>query len=267
MAENLPFTPNMDQYCRFPKKQHCRWSQVGCWPGTEVLLNARRCHPPSCTASTIITSWHPDNFTTTVSVTSSCTTSTTSTSATSSHLDNNSATSVYHLSYIATTVCLLLLLCDTTLPPPTLVRPLLLLTTHWLPIVHSVPTHSTHIWSSYCLSSSIVLTSPSSHTYLIQTAPTTSTCTADYLPVSDCSSLLPISFLPHPDSSWHILHPTTCYCDHTPWSPPTSHDAHIRYESIIIASEFTIPYITVLHLKSILYMQRCHYSNVHKKIN
>ena len=248
MAENLPLTPNMEQYCRCLKKQHCWWSRAGCRPGTELLLNTRHCHPPSCTASTIITSWHPDDFTTTVSVTRSCNTSTTTTtvtacaSFTSTDLDDSTHW-VYYPSYTATSACLL---CDTILPCPTLVCPLLLPTTHWQPIAYSIPTHFIHIWSSYCLSSSVLLTTPSSHIYLIQTFPAISTNTADYPPLCNYAPSVPISSL---HSSRHIVRPTRGYCDHTSSPSLTRNHTCIKYESII-TPEISI-FCTVFYLNSV----------------
>ena len=78
-------------------------------------------------------------------------------------------------------------------------------------------------WSSYCISSSIILTTLSSHTYLIQTSPAISTCTADYHPASNWILSVPI---------WHITHPTTSYCDHTHWPFPIN-NTHFWYESNI----------------------------------
>ena len=166
---------------------------------------------------------------------------TTSTFATRFHLDN----SVYYLSYTATSACLL---SDTTHPPLTLVCPLLLLTTHQLPIVHSIPTHSTSIWSSYCLCSSAILPTLPSHTYLIQTSPAISTCTADYLPASNSifSVLISLLFQHHPTR--HVSHPTISYCDHPPWPSPTS---NIRYDSSlssaysVLFKEHTFIYIYI----------------------
>ena len=61
---------------------------------------------------------------------------------------------------------------------------------------------ATYCGSSYCLSSSIILTCSSSHTYLIQSSPAISTaCTAGYLPVTNCTPSIPISLIFQPQSS------------------------------------------------------------------
>ena len=88
---------------------------------------------------------------------------------------------------------------------------------------------ATCCWSSCCLSLSVTLTTLPSHTYLIQSSPAISTCTADYLPASNSIfsvSILLLLFQHHPTR--HVSHPTISYCDHTPRPSPTS---NIRYDS------------------------------------
>ena len=225
MAENLPLTPYMEQYYI----DTLRSSTVG-----EVRLAADLEQKYCSTQDPSVAATHhhapplpsqPDTQTTPPQQSQSqahtkmtppqqSVKSPTCVNVTISHPDD-STHSVYHLSYTITGVCLLLL-CDTTLPTFTLVCLLLLLTTNQLLIVHSTPTHSTPIWSSYCLSSSLLLTSPSSHTYLIQTSPTISSCTTDYPPVSNYILSVPISLLFQPHPTRHVSHPSISYCDHTP---------------------------------------------------
>ena len=96
--------------------------------------------------------------------------------------------------------------------------------------------------SSCCLSLSVTLTTLPSDSYLIQTSPAISTCTADYLPASNSIFSVSIFLLFQHHPTRHVSHPTVSYCDHTPRPSPTSTNTRTRYESLIIPPEFSIQY-------------------------
>ena len=82
---------------------------------------------------------------------------------------------------------------------------------------YQLRSHRSHkVTYYYCLTSSILPTTPSSYTHLIQTSPAIITCAADYHPVSKCIPSIPISLLFQHHPTRHVSHPSTSYCDYTP---------------------------------------------------